>query len=228
MSEAVTVAGGKPTLTLNDGGTATYTGGSGTKALTFSYTVGSTNSSVSSLAITAVNLPSGVTIEDSSGNAADMNGADTSFSGLSISSSDSPVTVAYYLANKAALDAAGNIAIADTAANISANFDALNADTHVTSIAPSGSGTPTLTLTSTQALNDTRALSILDPFTITVEGTAASLETLTAAQIASFSKAGVTLLDRPTRMSPSPPRKRRRWARPGLRSKSHSAAAASK
>ena len=33
------MAGGTPTLTLNDGGTATYTGGSGTNALTFSYTV---------------------------------------------------------------------------------------------------------------------------------------------------------------------------------------------
>ena len=42
MSEAVTVntTGGTPTLTLNDGGTATYSGGSGTTALTFSYTVG--------------------------------------------------------------------------------------------------------------------------------------------------------------------------------------------
>ena len=36
----MTVAGGTPTLTLNDGGTATYTGGTGTNALTFSYTVG--------------------------------------------------------------------------------------------------------------------------------------------------------------------------------------------
>ena len=32
-------SGGTPTLTLNDGGTATYTGGSGSNALTFSYTV---------------------------------------------------------------------------------------------------------------------------------------------------------------------------------------------
>jgi hypothetical protein len=41
FSAAVTVntAGGTPTLSLNDGGTATYTGGSGTGALTFSYTV---------------------------------------------------------------------------------------------------------------------------------------------------------------------------------------------
>ena len=41
MNEAVTVKrpAARPTLTLNDGGTATYTGGSGTNALTFSYTV---------------------------------------------------------------------------------------------------------------------------------------------------------------------------------------------
>ena len=41
MSEAVTVntTGGTPTLTLNDGGSATYTGGSGSNVLTFSYTV---------------------------------------------------------------------------------------------------------------------------------------------------------------------------------------------
>ena len=39
MSEAVTVTGA-PTLDLNDGGTATYSGGSGTNALTLAYTVG--------------------------------------------------------------------------------------------------------------------------------------------------------------------------------------------
>ena len=39
LSEAVTVTGGTPTLTLDDGGIATYTGGSGNNALTFSYTV---------------------------------------------------------------------------------------------------------------------------------------------------------------------------------------------
>src|SRR5207244_1017776 len=39
LNEAVTVSGGTPTLTLNDGGTATYIAGSGTNALTFRYTV---------------------------------------------------------------------------------------------------------------------------------------------------------------------------------------------
>jgi large repetitive protein len=40
LSEAVTVAGGSPSLNLNDGGTATYTSGSGTSSLVFTYTVG--------------------------------------------------------------------------------------------------------------------------------------------------------------------------------------------
>lgn len=40
FQEAVTVAGGTPTLALNSGGTASYVSGSGTSSLTFSYTVG--------------------------------------------------------------------------------------------------------------------------------------------------------------------------------------------
>ena len=56
LNDAVTVSGGTPTLTLNDGGTATYVSGSGTNALTFRYTVAATNTNVASLAATAVNL----------------------------------------------------------------------------------------------------------------------------------------------------------------------------
>ena len=70
MSEAVTVAGGTPTLTLNDGGTATYSGGSGTNALTFSYTVGA-GQNTADLAVTAVNL-NAATITDGAGNAANL------------------------------------------------------------------------------------------------------------------------------------------------------------
>ena len=71
FSENVTVAGGKPTLKLNDGGKATYASGSGTKDLTFDYTVAA-GQNAASLAATAVNLPSGVTIRDSAGNAASL------------------------------------------------------------------------------------------------------------------------------------------------------------
>ena len=70
LSEAVTVAGGTPTLTLNDGGTATYSGGSGTNALTFSYTV-APGRTRADLAVTAVNL-NAATIKDGAGNAANL------------------------------------------------------------------------------------------------------------------------------------------------------------
>ena len=72
MSENVTVntAGGTPTLTLNDGGTATYVSGSGTNALTFSYTV-APGRTRAALAATAVNL-NGATITDGAGNAANL------------------------------------------------------------------------------------------------------------------------------------------------------------
>ncbi len=83
LSEAVTVAG-TPTLSLNDGGTATYSGGSGTSALTFSYTVSESDSNVSALAITQVNEPSGTTITDNNGNATNFAGAITTFPDLQI------------------------------------------------------------------------------------------------------------------------------------------------
>ena len=72
MSEAVTVntTGGTPTLTLNDGGTATYVSGSGTNALTFSYTVAA-GQNTPDLMETAVNL-NGATITDGAGNAANL------------------------------------------------------------------------------------------------------------------------------------------------------------
>ena len=70
LNETVTVAGGMPTLTLNDGGVATYTGGSGTGALTFSYTVAA-GQNAASLAATTVNL-NGATIHDGAGNTASL------------------------------------------------------------------------------------------------------------------------------------------------------------
>jgi large repetitive protein len=82
FSGPVTVTG-TPTLTLNDGGTATYAGGSGTSALAFSYTVSSSDSTVSALAITQVNLPNGAAI-NGAGNVANLSGALTTFPGLQI------------------------------------------------------------------------------------------------------------------------------------------------
>ena len=70
MNEVVTVAGGSPTLALNDGGTATYTGGSGSNALTFSYTV-LAGQNTPDLMVSAVNLNS-ATVADGAGNAANL------------------------------------------------------------------------------------------------------------------------------------------------------------
>ena len=89
ISEAVTVTG-TPTLSLNDGGTAAYTGGSGTNELTFSYTVSAKDSDVSALGITQVNEPNGATVTDANGNAANLVGAVTTLPGLQI---DVPPTV---------------------------------------------------------------------------------------------------------------------------------------
>jgi Ca2+-binding RTX toxin-like protein len=79
-SVVVTTTGGTPTLTLNDGGIATYTGGSGTGALAFSYTVAA-GQNTSDLTVTALNLNGG-TIKDAAGNAAVVTGAVTNPAGV--------------------------------------------------------------------------------------------------------------------------------------------------
>ena len=64
--------------------TATYVGGSGTNALTFRTTVASTDTNTPALAITGVNLPSGTSIKDASGVAANLSGAVKTITGLQI------------------------------------------------------------------------------------------------------------------------------------------------
>jgi serralysin len=71
FSEAVTVAGGTPTLTLNDGGVATYSGGSGTGAVTFTYVVAA-GQNTPDLVISSFDLPAGVTIRNAAGANADL------------------------------------------------------------------------------------------------------------------------------------------------------------
>ena len=78
LSEAVTVAGGTPTLSLNNGGTASYTGGTGT-ALSFSYTVGA-GQDTGDLAVTSFNL-NGATLQDAASNSANLSGAVTNPAG---------------------------------------------------------------------------------------------------------------------------------------------------
>ena len=65
-SEVVNVTG-TPTLQLNDNEVATYSTGSGTNTLTFTYTV-QPGDNVADLQVTGLNLPSGATIQDAAGN----------------------------------------------------------------------------------------------------------------------------------------------------------------
>ena len=76
FSEAVTVAGGTPTLALNDGGTASYVSGSGSSALVFKYTVaaGQSTTDLKLAANNAVALNGG-TIRDGAGNNAVLTSA---------------------------------------------------------------------------------------------------------------------------------------------------------
>jgi hypothetical protein len=76
------VVTGTPKLLLSSGGVAQYVGGSGTAVLRFTYAVGS-GEAADPLAITAVDLNGG-TIRDAVGNPVNMQGAITSFSGLSV------------------------------------------------------------------------------------------------------------------------------------------------
>src|SRR5580700_10790371 len=80
MSENVILTGGTPTLTLNDGGTATYQSGSGSSALVFTYTVAA-GQNTADLAVTAFNANS-TTIVDGAGNAAVTTGAVTNPAGI--------------------------------------------------------------------------------------------------------------------------------------------------
>ena len=72
MSDVMTVntSGGSPTLALNDGGTATYVGGSGSNTLTFSYTV-SPGENTPDLMVSTFNL-NGANIADGAGNVANL------------------------------------------------------------------------------------------------------------------------------------------------------------
>ena len=92
LSEAVTVSGGTPTLSLNDGGAANFQSlSSDGKTLTFSYTVGPSDTSLPALAVTAFN-PNGANIADAVGNSASLSSVSKTFSGLQINTGTPVIT----------------------------------------------------------------------------------------------------------------------------------------
>jgi hypothetical protein len=75
---------GTPTLMLSNGGTATYTEGSGTDVLTFIHTLRSSDRKVPRLAIAGIDLGKGAAIKDTMGNAANLTGLQTAMPGFAI------------------------------------------------------------------------------------------------------------------------------------------------
>lgn len=135
FSDAVMVAGGTPSLQLNDGGTATYAGGSGTSTLTFTHTV-QTGQNTADLAVTSLNF-NGATFKDAAGNAAVFSGAPTNPAGTLKIDTVAP-TVSSIAATGAGITAgAGTLGVGSTV-----NF------TVTTSEAVTVSGSPTLALNS--------------------------------------------------------------------------------
>src|SRR5262249_45068117 len=89
------------------------------------------------------------------------------------------VTAAEAIANYQSNPSIAPQVVVDSAANVVANLDGLEtlaSANDIVSISLTDSGTPTLTITSTQATNDGNALAeIVTPFTITVADTAANV-----------------------------------------------------
>ena len=80
MSQVVTVSSGAPTLTLNDGGVATYVSGSGTAALSFNYIIAQ-GQNTPDLQVMSFNL-NGSNIIDGGGNSPNFSSAATNPPGI--------------------------------------------------------------------------------------------------------------------------------------------------
>lgn len=156
FNKAVTVTG-TPALSLNDGGTASYVSGSGTSALTFRTTVASTDKDTSALAVTGVNLPSGASIKDASGVAANLSGATKTFSGLQIDpvlpavtqATASPGTGTEHVGDTVTLTLGFNEAVAVS------GTPTLSLNNGATATYVGGSGTSALNFRTTVASTDT-------------------------------------------------------------------------
>ena len=150
LNEPVAVAGGTPTLTLNDGGTATYVGGSGSSALTFSYTVAG-GQNTSDLQVTAVNLNS-ATVKDSAGNVADLSTAGLVQTGPQIDTTAPTISSLVDYTSTGTLDVHATVTLTvkmSEAATVTGGTPTLTLNDGGTAIYAGGSGTNTLTFTYT-------------------------------------------------------------------------------
>ena len=148
----MTVAGGTPTLTLNDGGTATYTGGSGSNTLTFSYTVAA-GQNTAGPAATAVNLNS-ATITDGAGNAANLSLSGLTQTGPQIDTTTPTISSLTESPSSGDLDAGKTVTLTlnlSEAVTVAGGTPTLTLNDGGTATYTGGSGTSALTFSYTVA-----------------------------------------------------------------------------
>jgi hypothetical protein len=136
FNESVVVAGGTPTLTLNDGGVATYTGGSGTSALAFNYTVAA-GQNTPDLTVTAFNL-NAATVKDVAGNTAVLTGAVTNPAGTLKIDTTTPTVSSVVTSGPGITSGNGTLGVGSVV-TLTVNFSEA-------AIVTTTGGTPTLTL----------------------------------------------------------------------------------
>ena len=147
FSEAVNVTG-SPLLALNDGGNASYASGSGTSALTFTYTVAA-NQNTPDLTVSSLSLNGG-TIQDAALNNANLSGANNYHPPgvLQIDTTAPVVTIANTggMVTQATQIVTGTVDAADTGTTVTV----LDGTTQVgtTTVPASGTWTSNVTLTS--------------------------------------------------------------------------------
>ncbi len=141
LSEAVTVAGGTPTLVLNSGGTASYVGGSGTDTLTFSYTVAA-GQDTSDLGVSSFNL-NGATVQGVSGDNADLSGVVTNPPGTLQIDTTAPVAPA--IASIVPGGSGGNHWVFTGTAEPNSTVTIFDGATQLDTVTASGSGAWTYT-----------------------------------------------------------------------------------
>ena len=130
--------------------------------------------------------------------------ADPRISAITLTDTGTPtvtLTVAQVLDDATVLSKINNnnlrLVISDTAADVSANFDALNADAALSSITLTDNGTPTMVLTATQAVNDIGLLAkISNPnYTVAIFNSVANILDDSSSLLANRQVTSITAID---------------------------------
>ena len=121
LDEAVRLKGKAPTLTLNDGGSATYDAGASklsTGELVFDYTV-KVGQNTDDLQVSNVNIPTGASINDASGHSADFSNAPMFMTGLQVDTTPValPAAASIEMGGSIATDATRGVLVGDSDPN---------------------------------------------------------------------------------------------------------------